>query len=97
MNNFNKLYQTLCEDEIFKASTPEEGIRRKQEYAKMVFKEMIDQGMLSKNEDGTYDANESVFIPMLDLTSFPVRFNVVHGSFVCSFNNLTKYLYRLIS
>ena len=54
MSNFNSLYQTIIEDEIFKASTPEEGIRRKQEYIKIKIQELIDNKTITKNPDGSY-------------------------------------------
>jgi len=89
MSNFNLLYKTICEDEIFKASTPEEGIRRKAEYAKIKVMELLDQRFATKNPDGSYDVKGALDLNGMGLSKLPVRFNKVERSFDVSSNVLT--------
>lgn len=41
------------------------------------------------NTDGSIDVDGNVYIRNLDLGKLPLKFNIVHGSFDCSYNNLT--------
>ena len=41
------------------------------------------------NTDGSIDVDGNVYISNLDLSKLPLKFNIVHGSFDCSYNNLT--------
>ena len=86
MSNFNKLYKTICEHKIFKASTPEEGIRRKEQYAKILIQELIGAEEITKNPDGTHDAEGNINLSNYGLTRLPVKFNKVGGHFWCSHN-----------
>ena len=41
------------------------------------------------NTDGSIDVDGNVYIRNLYLSKLPLKFNIVHGSFDCSYNNLT--------
>ena len=86
-SKFNLLYQAILEDEIFKASTPEEGKRRRQEYVKIMMDEMVEQGHARKNPDGSYIAYRSIWLDCMDFTELPVKFDRVDGSFFITHNS----------
>jgi hypothetical protein len=43
----------------------------------------------SINEDSSIDVNENVDLYSMGLTELPLKFNIVYGSFNCSYNHLT--------
>ena len=77
-------------EDIFKASTPEEGVRRKEAYVKIMVKEWLDSGKARINPDGSYDVDGDVDLSNMNLDKIPVKFNLVGGYFYCSNNNLTS-------
>ena len=88
MNKFKEIL-TLLENDIFKPASPEDAIKRKQEYALIQINKILKEKG-HQNSDGSWDINGDVDISRLGLTEIPVKFNKVSGYFVCSHNNLTS-------
>lgn len=92
---FKHLYRRIIEEEdIFKASTPEEGKKRKEIFDKMQFQEWINKFKRSpgveQRSDGTWDVYRDVSWPSLNLKSIPLRFNHIEGHFIITDNDLTS-------
>lgn len=86
---FNKIHKLLEGEDIFKASTKKEGIKRRQKYIEIELDEMIQNEMAAKNEDGSYNIYDEFTCSDAELTELPVKFNEIRGFFDCSHNKLT--------
>lgn len=89
-SSFNRLYK----EEIFKASTKEEGEKRKKKWKEIEKQEWIEKfknrASVSLNPDGSYDSFLSVNMNYLELDKIPLKFNICHDNFYCSGNLLTS-------
>jgi hypothetical protein len=98
MNNlkFDKMYEMILED-IVQSVTPEEKIERQKKYQdimlKQIFDQLIEEGKMVKNADGSYDIDGNLDLSSLVLTNLKdiqYRINKVNGWFNCSYNKLTN-------
>lgn len=79
-------FNTLYEEEIFKASTPEEGLERKKQYVKMQQDEWMrkfrSRSDVKKNSDGSYDVDGYLDIEWnFPFDRLPVKIRKVDGSY----------------
>ena len=88
---FSLLYEELKFDDVFAKATPEEVAIRKEEYAKLRVKEILDETDYNILEDGTLYVRDEMMLSGLGLKTLKdVNASRVSGGFRCNNNLLTN-------